>query len=157
MHAAPPVRMSLVPDRAWHGAVALCAAAAGANLAGWVALQVQSPDPIAFSTTLLAGIAAALTASWWLRRDATTGVLTWDGGVWQWAAGAAAPFAVEPRVMIDLGPWLLLRIAPTEPARRRVAWRVASRRCAGASWPQWRAALYARRTDDRHMPTTNPK
>ena len=156
MHTAPPVRMSLAPNRAWHGAVALCAAAAAANPAAWVALQLEGPAATVVATSLAAAAAASLSALWWVRREATTGVLTWDGGAWQWSSDDAAPVAVEPRVMIDLGPWLLLRMAPKLLARRAVL-RVASRRRAGASWPQWRAALYARRTGDGQVPATDPR
>ncbi len=155
MHAAPPVRMSLAPDRAWHGAIGLCAGAAGANLAAWSALQAQVALPMVVATTLAAAAAASLSALWWVRRDATSGVLAWDGGAWQWSPDAVASLAVEPRVMIDLGPWLLLRIAPTGPARPAL-WRVASRRHAGASWSQWRAALYARGPGDGQLPANDP-
>jgi hypothetical protein len=155
MHAAPPVRMSLAAARAWHFAVALCAGAAGANLAAWVALQAQSPAAVAIAISLAVAAAAWLSTLWRLRRDAAPGVLAWDGAAWRWSPGTAASQAVEPRVMIDLGPWLLLRIAPIEPARPAV-WRVAARRHAGASWPQWRAALYARRPDDAPLAAGDP-
>ncbi len=91
MHAAPPVRMSLAPDRAWHGAVALCAAAAGANLAAWVALQLQGPAATVVATSLAAAAAASLSALWWVRREATTGC--WPGMV---APGNGHPTPPRP-------------------------------------------------------------
>jgi hypothetical protein len=156
MHVAPPVRMNLAPDRAWHVAVSVCAAATGACLAAWGALQAQSPTPTVVAASLAAAAGASLLALWRIRRSASTGLLAWDGGGWHWSPDAMARYSVEPRVMIDLGPWLLLRIAPTVPARRAV-WAVASRRLGSASWPQWRATLYARIPGDEPAPANDPK
>ncbi len=145
MHAAPPVRMSLAPDRAWHAIVTLCASAAGANLAAWAALQAQASLQIAAVAALLAGACAGLLASRSVRRrSAATAVLVWDGATWYGSPGVSAPSAGEVRVMIDLGVWLLLRFAPTLP-EQPAAWLATSRRHAGALWPAWRAALYSRR------------
>jgi len=143
MQAAPPVRMGLAPDRVWQGAVAVCAAVAGANLAAWLSLQAQCPPAMVLAAALLTAGASSWLALWYERRRAAVGVLDWDGGQWQWAAFGGAPVAGQVRVMIDLGPWVLLRLAPTQEAQPAI-WSAVSRRAAGASWPQWRAALYAR-------------
>jgi hypothetical protein len=156
MHAAPPVRMSLAPDRVWRGAAALCSAVAGANLAAWVALHVHSAVPVVAAASLAAAAAASLSALWGAQRDATSGVLAWDGGAWQWLADTMAPVAVEPRFTMDLGPCLLLRTVPAD-ASQPVNWRVASRRLAGAAWPQWRTALYASRPADAQAPAHDPQ
>jgi len=147
MHAAPPVRMNLAPDRAWQVFVTLCTSVASANLAAWVALQTQAPTRIAALAALLAAGACAglLALRWARRRDAVMGVLAWDGLGWHWSPGAAAPCPGDVRVMVDLGAWLLLRFAPMGGGQA-VVWLATSRRHAGAAWPAWRAALYARRS-----------
>lgn len=152
MHAPPPVRMSLAPDRAWRAAIALSAAVAGANLAAWGALHAQ----VSLAVTAIVALGAAFVAAWsvWRRlRGSGAGVLAWDGAVWQWSAQAVPPRPVELRVMIDLGGWLLLRLALAAPAQR-VIWVVASRRGAGALWPVWRAALYAAGRDSEPSAAT---
>ena len=145
MHAAPPVRLSFAPDRAWQVFVVLCACAAGANVTAWAVLHGQGSVQVAVLAALLAGACAGLLA--WrcvLRRSQATDVLAWDGAIWQWSAGAAAPCPGDLRVMADLGGWVLLRFAPTSRARPPT-WLAMSRRQGGAQWPIWRAALYARR------------
>jgi hypothetical protein len=156
MHAAPPVRMSLAPDRAWQYFIALCAGAAGANVAAWAALHAQLPAPMVIVAMTAATATSAILASVWAQRSAATGVLAWDGGSWQWSSGAAAPVAGDLRVMIDLGGWMLLRFAPLAP-EEAVAWCVASRRHAGALWSAWRAALHARRPGDDPAASPDPK
>ena len=152
MHAPPPVRMSLAPDRAWHAAIALSAAVAGANLAAWGVLHAQASLAVTATVALVAAAVVAWSAWWWLRGSGA-GVLAWDGAVWQWSAEAVPPRPTELRVMIDLGGWLLLRLALAAPAQR-VVWLVASRRGAGALWPVWRAALYAARRDSEPSAAT---
>ena len=152
MHAPPPVRMSLAPDRAWHAAIASSAAVAGANLAAWGALHAQASLTLTAAVALLAAAAAAWSV-WWRMRGSGAGVLAWDGAIWQWSAAAVPPRPTEVRVMIDLGGWLLLRLALAVPAHP-VVWLVTSRRGAGALWPHWRAALYAARRDSEPAAAT---
>jgi len=156
MHAAPPVRMSLAPDRAWQCAAALCAGAAGANLAAWGALHAQIPVPMVVAISLTAAGVALLWTRWGAERGATTGVLVCDGGRRQWSPVTAASVAVELRLMIDLGPWFLLRFTPTQPVQPAARW-AASRRRAGAAWPLWRTALHARRPGGNQAPAPEPK
>ena len=152
MHAPPPVRMSLEPDRGWHAAIALSAAVAGANLAAWGALHAQASLAVTTTVALLV-TAMAVWLAWRRLRVSGAGVLAWDGTVWQWSAEAVPPRPAELRVMIDLGGWLLLRLALAVPAQP-VVWLVASRRGAGALWPVWRAALYAARRDSEPSAAT---
>ena len=152
MHAAPPVRMSLAPDRAWHAAIALSAAVAGANLAAWGALHAQASLAVTATIALVAAAVAACAARRRLRGSGA-GVLAWDGTVWQWSAAAVPPRPTEVCVTVDLGGWLLLRLALAVPAHP-VVWLVASRRGAGALWPLWRAALYAARRDSEPSAAT---
>jgi hypothetical protein len=145
MHAAPPVRMSLAPDRAWQIARCLIAAAAGANAAAWVSALAQASQAVVATAALAAAALAAGFAAWAMRpANGLPDVLAWDGAVWQWSHGGTPLAPGDLRVMIDLGGWLLLRFSLSAPARG-VVWRAVSCRQAGPNWRVWRAALHARR------------
>ncbi len=136
MHAAPPVRIDLVPDRAAGWAVVVLAAIAAANAALWLgALAEWKGAKLAGS-----GAAAALAVVLWLRgrRLGCMGLLTWDGSAWLWVHATQQP--VVPGVMLDLGGWILLRLQPQD-AQRAPVWGVATRAHGQAAWPAWRAAL----------------
>ena len=143
MHAAPPVRMNLAPDKSWRGFVVICAGAAAANLVAWLAALADLIAPTAIAASLLA-CAVSATLAWRVMRRKGNGVLNWDGADWSWAPDATAPATGKLRVMIDLGAWMMLRFAPADAALR-TSWLAPSRRQAAGAWPQWRAALLARR------------
>jgi hypothetical protein len=145
MHAAPPVRMSLAPERAWLAARCLIAGAAAANAVAWLSTRAQASQAVVAAAALGAAALAAWFAAWAMRPgNGLPDVLAWDGAVWQWSGSGSPPVQGEVRVMIDLGAWLLLRFSPSAPPQRAV-WRAVSRRHAGPSWRPWRAALHARR------------
>jgi len=143
MHAAPPVRIRVVTDTLWRGFVVACASVAAANLMAW-ALSWTSASVWLGGLALLisACAAAALTQRQPGHSLDLVGALIWDSACWQWACAANPPRTGTVQVMIDLGPWLLLRFRPSvEPAAG--AWLAISRRSAAGQWPAWRAALYA--------------
>lgn len=145
MHAAPPVRMSLPRDGAWHVFVTFCVSIAAASTTAWVVLRwQQAADAVAMAAMSAAGIAGAIAWLHGRRRDGPRGVLAWDGAAWHWSGASSAPIAGEVCVMVDLGVWLLLRFSPAAP-NRRSAWLPVSRSAAGPLWRSWRAAVYARR------------
>jgi hypothetical protein len=149
MHAAPPVRMSLVADPCWHAFITACTSAAAANLTAWAASQaLQSPTVSGVPVLASAMVAGSLVWALLRRGNAGDSVVTWDGAARRWAPGNVQPTRSEPvvgdlRVTIDLGPWILLRFVAAAPLRL-VRWLPVSRRQAGASWPAWRAALFSR-------------
>lgn len=144
MHAAPPVRMVVAPDEAWHLFVALCIGIAVGNLVAWIAQLAQAASVSVVTVGLAAMLATFVLSRVALRRrDHVGGVLFWDGASWVWTLGTAPPLSGDAQVMIDLGNWLLLRVKPVEVARPAV-WLAASRRSVGTVWPAARAALYAR-------------
>lgn len=144
MHAAPPVRMAIVPDDAWQLFVALCIGIAVGNLVAWVAQLAQVAFVFLAVASLAATLATVVLSRVVLRRgDQGGGVLLWDGASWVWSTGTEPTLTGEAQVMVDLGSWLLLRIRPVEMARPAV-WLAMSRRSIGAAWPAARAALYAR-------------
>lgn len=145
MHAAPPVRMSLVPDRAWEAVWIVGASVAGANVAAWAAVHGGAPAQTAAMAALLVAAVVGMLVWGRHRRHRQAGILNWDGATWQWSSGATEAREGQVRVMVDLGAWLLLRfvaVAPPHP----VAWLTLARGNAGVQWPAWRAAVYARRT-----------
>ena len=145
MHAAPHVRISLVPDSAWHWGVTVLVAIAAGSMTAWAVSHGQAAGVYTAVAALV--VAGGSGAAAWLhmrRHDATTCDLTWDGATWRWVRGATAPCVGEVDVMVDFGAWMLLRFAPAVPSHG-AAWRAASRSSAGPLWPAWRAALYSRR------------
>ena len=96
----------------------------------------------------VAGTAGALAvtglAAWagWRWSTAPVRRISWSGAQWTVSCAEAAPLASEPpRVMLDLGPWMLLCIRPVDGGRR--LWVGLSRGDAGASWQAFRAAVYS--------------
>ena len=141
MHVAPPVRLTLAPDAAWQGFVGLVAALAGANVGAWAALHFDGAAPAVIAAALCGAAACLLSVG--RRQRAEAGVLAWDGSVWSWQGGGAVAQPGRLRVMLDLGAWMLLRLAPTGLAWR-AHWLVASRRQAQGAWSSWRTALVSR-------------
>lgn len=159
MSAAPPVRIHLVPDPLGRGFALVCTSLAAANLTPWCLSWAGASADLSAVTVTLATAAATVAAAfcWRLlaRRVNEAGALTWDGSVWQWAPEAENPWQGQVQVMIDLGPWLLLRFRATAPARRE-CWLAISRRTSAGQWPAWRAALYAVGEDTRLRAAIGP-
>jgi hypothetical protein len=144
MHAAPPVRISVVPDLPWRRFIAFCACVAAANLTAWAASWMQASTlACALAVPLAAGCSGWM-AVFVMRRSIFAGNLAWDGACWRWFPDAADPRTVDLLVMIDLGPWILVRLMPIEPTAP-AAWLATSRRDAAAHWAAWRTALYSPR------------
>ncbi len=100
-----------------------------------------SPDGVGTALALVLALLAALAvaAMAWQRTRPNACDLTWDGQRWS-ADGATGRVAV----MMDLGPWLLLRWWPDSGVNKSARWLAVSGREAGASWHALRAALYSR-------------
>jgi hypothetical protein len=144
MHAAPPVRIRVVPDLSSRGFVAFSACFAAANLTAWAASWMQSSTVTFALAMLLAAGCSGWLLAFVMRRSTTAGDLVWDGACWQWLPDAADPRSGELVVMIDLGPWVLVRFTPIEPVAAS-AWLATSRHDAAAHWAEWRTALYSPR------------
>ena len=134
MRAAPAVSVRCTGGPLWRAWCALLPALALAALVAWVSGHLGQPQLGA-----VAGLAigAALALGLWRRQSHAPAQLVWDGQ--QWAAdGVAGALAV----MLDLGPWMLLRLEIAErPATR---WLPVSAREAGPAWHLLRAAVFAR-------------
>jgi hypothetical protein len=72
--------------------------------------------------------------------------LRWTGARWQLTATGDAGDAGcdgNVRVMIDLGPWMLLRFTPNDVRRRAGSWLPVQRSGLESRWHGLRCAVYA--------------
>ena len=121
---------------AWRCVLTLLPALATAALLAWAAAQLQLPSASAWPAMALIASLVALVA--WRRARPQALLLAWDGQRWT-ADGCAG----DLDLMMDLGPWMLLRLRPDDRTRRAV-WIPVSATDAGAARHALRAALYSR-------------
>jgi hypothetical protein len=69
--------------------------------------------------------------------------LAWDGSAWQLRVPGSEACCGQAVLMLDLGPWMLLRFSPAGMGRRGAVRLPLSRRDAAAAWPALRVALHA--------------
>lgn len=132
MRAAPPVGLTCSDALAWRVARMLLAGSAAAVFLAWTGLHLQWPAGPALA--LLGGLTAG-GLDWRLRRAAAC-ALRWDGQRW-----TVDGLPADVHVMLDPGPWLLLRARLDAGAAR---WLPLSRAQVGPAWAPLRAALHAR-------------
>ena len=139
MRAAPAVSVLCSLGGAWRWVLTLLPALATAALLTWAAAYLQLPSASAWlavaSITSLVALVALLA---WRRARPQALLLAWDGQRWT-ADGCAG----DLDLMMDLGPWMLLRLRPDDKTRRAV-WIPVSATDAGAARHALRAALYSR-------------
>jgi len=154
MRTPPPVEFRSAPGRAWRAALALLVGAAVAVPLAWALpyaadgrdgrLFEALGDPLAQAGLALGVAALACAASWQAgqraaRRERT---LRWDGQDWV-LAGDAAGRPDQPgdaALMLDLGPWMLVRFVPH--ARGAAAWLPLAAAGDPARWAALRGALW---------------
>jgi hypothetical protein len=140
MRAAPAVQALLGPDRGWAAFTRASVALALAGIAAWAASGWGAQG---WATALAAAPAAVL--GWAIGGPLlgpAQGTLRWDGAAWSWQAkGAHEARAGAVAVMIDLGPWLLLRFAPPDAG---AVWLPVAEGTCGPAWRALRVALHAR-------------
>ena len=124
---------------AWRWVVTLLPALATAALLAWAAAHLQLSSASVWAAVVLITSLVALVARVAWRRARPQGLLlAWDGQRWS-ADGCAG----DLELMMDLGPWMLLRLRPDDP-RRRAVWIPVSATDAGSARHALRAALYSR-------------
>jgi hypothetical protein len=106
---APPVSLRCDGSAAWQWLHALLAAAAVASFVSWALLHAGAEATTAVAASVAFALLAGVAAWRGARRDSAE--LQWDGQCWS-LDGAAG----RVDVMMDLGPWLLLRFQPTAGA-----------------------------------------
>ena len=144
----------------WRGVLCLLPALAATAVVYWAGRHAGVATGWLLPLAILVGAGAAVAAS---RSLPASQQLGWDGA--QWTCDGRA---VHPQVLIDIGPWVLLRLWPAlgassaappaaaSQARKRAwlptaasqvrkrAWLAVSVGDAGPAWHALRAALYAR-------------
>jgi hypothetical protein len=134
MRAPPPVEVTSALGRAWRAALSLLVGASVAvPLAGglpyvaahWGSLRPDPVldglgDPLVQAALALWTGAMAVAAFWLSRRGATAErTLRWDGQDWVLAGDASGrpDQRGDAALMLDLGPWMLVRFLPSAAAR----------------------------------------
>ena len=130
MRAPPPVEYASALGRAWRAALSLLVGASVAVPLAWGlpylaahwgsrqpdALFDALGDPLVQAALVLWVLAMAVAAAWLARRGAAAGerTLRWDGQDWVLAGGAdgGADQRGDAQLMLDLGPWMLVRFLP---------------------------------------------
>ena len=130
MRAPPPVEFTSALGRAWRAALSLLVGASVAVPLAWglpyFAAHWGSTRPDAFfealanpvvQAAIAICIAAMAVAAFWLaRRGSTAGerTLRWDGQDWVLAGDAQGgpDQRGDAALMLDLGPWMLVRFLP---------------------------------------------
>jgi hypothetical protein len=147
MRAAPSFELELQVGPRERALVSLwcgiCLAAFSAWLVahGWTMTR-QEPMPswvpalAASATGAVAGMAA------WIIGRGEPATLGWSRGAWLLTGGRSGAQATPGSValMLDLGPWMLLRFRPAD--RRACHWFGVDESAAGTQWHALRAALY---------------
>ena len=128
MRAPPPVEYTSALSPAWRGALSLLVGASVAVPLAWGLPYLaahwgsRQPDILLdgladprIQAALALWAAAMAVAAFWLRRRADAAVqrtLRWDGQDWVLAPGHAAEQRGDAELMLDLGPWMLVRFLP---------------------------------------------
>jgi hypothetical protein len=136
MRASPACQVSLRHFGVWRSAVLGLSLLGSISVAAWLLHREDALSmPLAAATASAGALMAILVASL-LRTPAVD--LRWDGQAWHLDAVPG-----DLAVVIDLGPWMLLRFTPAVPAR--VTWLPVQRRGLEAQWHALRCAVYSPR------------
>ena len=148
MRTAPAVTVRAHRGGVWRGLHIVLPALAAASVTAWM-LSHQQLEPAWLLSSALGAAVVAASVAWPLSRFAPV-TLSWDGQQW-----AAAGQTGRLQVMLDLGPWLLLRL---RPPHGRALWIPVSNRDAGPALHALRMAVHARQPLDAstQAPTTAP-
>ena len=148
MRASPAFPVVLERFGVWRCAVIVCSLSGAAALIAWLALQPVPPLPAPFHWIAVA-LAFLVLASGAAVARVRPVSLRWDGQLWH--LGPPVSAGHEPRagalcVLIDLGPWMLLRFEPADSTWRRGAtWLPAQRRGLESQWHALRCAVHSPR------------
>lgn len=147
MRAAAPFEMNLRIGLRERLVVSLWCGLSLAALAAWIVSHgwvMTRPDPMpAWVAALAASIAGAIAGlvAWVVSRSGWA-TLGWNRGAWL-LIDPAPDAAARPgslALMLDLGPWMLLRFQPDD--RSACRWFGVDEAAAGAHWHALRAAVY---------------
>ena len=170
MRTPPPVEYTSALGRAWRAALSLLVGAAVAVPIAWalpcIAADAGSRQPDALLGGLANPAIQAVIASWagavafaafWLSRKnaaASERTLRWDGQDWVLAGAALADPGQrgDAALMLDLGPWMLVRFVPYAAATGGFGsgtWLPLTLAGDSARWAALRGALWNWRGESR--------
>ena len=154
MHAAPPVEVSTAPAARVARPVAALIVAAAAVWGAWAASHWAdgagpgSPDGAAWILCATTGAAAIVVATRLLLRvaRARTAALRWNGQEWSLADNDRSRIG-HAQLMLDLGPWMLVRFRPgntdgTPAGRSSAVWLPLRESRDPVRWAALRGALW---------------
>ena len=137
MRASPACQVSLRHFGVWRSAVLGLSLLGVVSVAAWLLRREEALSMPLVAATALAGLLMAILVASLLRTPAVG--LRWDGQAWHLDAVPG-----DLAVVIDLGPWMLLRFTPAVPAAR-MTWLPVQRRGLEAQWHALRCAVYSPR------------
>jgi hypothetical protein len=141
MRAAPPVQAQSCSAGPWRSIQWALYGSSAAVTVGWAAATRWEPGAGPLAAGLLTGLAVGLAARYALPTRAMQ--LAWDGSAWQLRLPGGEACSGQAALMLDLGPWMLVRFSPAGVRWRGAVWLPLSRRDAAAAWPALRVALHA--------------
>ncbi len=152
MRAPPPVEFSSALGRRGRAALSLLVGAAVAVPLAWAlpyaaAVQAGTASAVLVQAGVaLSAVALAAGAFWHVRRLADVGerTLRWDGQDWILRGqDGARDQRGEAALMLDLGPWMLVRFRPAaDGGSRAVSWLPLTLADDAARWAALRGALW---------------
>jgi len=153
MRAPPPVEFACAPGRTGRAALSALVGLAAAVLVAWGLpyAAAQWGNPPDASTLFQGGLAVAVAvmtsgASWQMLRrfDGGERTLRWDGQDWVLACADGRPdLRGDAALMLDLGPWMLVRFVPAAARGARAArWLALTVTQDAARWAALRGALW---------------
>lgn len=145
MRASPAVQVTFRRFGVWRAGVASIAWLGLGALAAWLMAWPWPLSALRMTAAALAAASLAWAALSLVRVPAVN--LRWDGRVWfllRLDPRFPEPIAGELRVMVDLGPWMLLRFVPVDRREGMAAvWLPAQRRGSELQWHGFRCAVHA--------------
>ena len=157
MRAPPPVEFTTASGRAWRAALSLLVGASVAAPLAWglpylAAVGAGNGAGVLGSPFVQAAVALSVAAitvgAFWLTQGRSTAVqrtLRWDGQDWVLATGDDAHSGQRggAALMLDLGPWMLVRFLPHAGMGSRIAtWLPLTAAGDAARWAALRGALW---------------
>jgi len=147
MRASPAFQVVLDRFGVWRALVRVAALMGAGVMAAWLVSQPPSMPAVVRACVVIAALALL-----WLGASAARVPpvsVRWDGQLWHLGPPESAghePDNGDLRVVLDLGPWMLLRFEPAESTWRVPAtWLPAQRRGLEPQWHALRCSVYSPR------------
>ena len=147
MRASPAFQLVLDRFGVWRACVLVVALIGAGVMAAWLVSQPPSMPSVVRAGLVIAAFALLFLGASAARVPPVS--VRWDGQRWHLGPPDSAghePDSGDMRVVLDLGPWMLLRFEPAESTwRARASWLPAQRRGLEAQWHALRCAVYSPR------------